>query len=136
MRTSWIKVAVAVAFIGINAGAAQAGSDTSEVRASIACQASVPADLNFQAGTSTTTDATGATRTEQVRTIVEGDDLTVVHSDRIEFYRIVGPNQVELIGAIDRPADLTAEAPSPATAAAEPRTGRSLSEPLPKSLLS
>ncbi len=114
MRTNWFKFAIVAGLIGINAGAAQAGSDNpvrgADVRASVACQASVPADPNFQVGTATTTDANGAVYSAPVQTLVEGDDLTVVHLDRIEFYRIVGPNKVELIGTIERPADLTADA--------------------------
>jgi hypothetical protein len=114
MRTNWFKIAIVAGLVGINAGAAQAGSDNpargADARASVACQASVPADPSFEVGTATTTDANGVVSNAPVRTLVEGHDLTVIHVDRIEFYRIVGPSKVELIGTIERPADLTADA--------------------------
>jgi hypothetical protein len=119
MRTNWFKIVIVASFIGASAGAAQAGSDAvvrgADVRTAVACKASVPADPNFEAGTATTTDVNGVVSSSPVQTLVEGDDLTVIHIDRIEFYRIVGPNKVELIGAIERPADLTADASTGAT---------------------
>ena len=107
MRTIRFSVAVVAGLMSINAGAALAGSADA---AQYSCKASIAADPSFQASTATTTDENGAVSTSSVQTLVEGDDLTVIHPDRIEFYRIIGPNKVELIGAIERPADLTADA--------------------------
>jgi hypothetical protein len=112
MRTTRFAVAIVAGFIGLAGGAAQAASDGAEIRAAVGCEARVAVDPSFESGTATTTDEHGVTHDSPVRTLVEGDDLTVIHVDRIEFYRITGPNKVELIGAIERPADLTAEAGS------------------------
>lgn len=109
MRTMRFAVAVVAGLMSVNAGAALAGSEGADA-AQLSCNARIAADPSFQTGTATTTDENGVVSSAPVRTLVEGDDLTVIHPDRIEFYRITGPNKVELIGAIERPADLVADA--------------------------
>ena len=110
MRTMRFAVVIA-GLLSINAGAALAGSDGADA-APLGCSARVESDPSFQTSTATTTDENGGVTSAPVRTLIEGDDLTVIHVDRIEFYRITGPNKVELIGAIERPADLVADASS------------------------
>jgi len=118
MRTTWLAVAVIAGFVGSMATTAQAASgDNGTPGALTACEASLTPSAGLETGTAYVPGDDGVVRAVRVRTLVEGDDMTVVYDDRIEFYRITGPEQVELVGSIERPAGATA------TALADSRAG-------------
>jgi hypothetical protein len=110
MRTTWLAVAVIAGLAGGAANAAQAGGNAGALGAPVACEASLTPGAGFETGTAYVPGDDGVVRAVRVRTLVEGDDMTVVYDDRIEFYRITGPDQVELVGSIERPAGATAAA--------------------------
>lgn len=111
MRTTWLAVAVIAGLVGDGAQTAQAAAEDAGTRAIPAsCEASLTPGAGLETGTAYSAGDDGIVRAVRVRTIVEGDDLTVVYDDRIEFYRITGSEQVELLGSIERPAGATAAA--------------------------
>jgi hypothetical protein len=109
MRTTWLAVAVIAGLVGTVAKTAQAAAEDAGTPGHLAaCEASLTPGAGLETGTAYVPGADGIVRAVRVRTIVEGDDMTVVFDDRIEFYRITGPEQVELVGSIERPAGETA----------------------------
>ena len=99
MRKAWLSAVAVAALAGADAHAAQTASDVAGAWAARSgCQDRLVAFNAGEAGTIVNVDENGNVRLAQVQIRVEGDRLSIIDEEKIEYYLIVGPDKVEYIG--------------------------------------
>jgi hypothetical protein len=112
MKRAWWSAVAVAALIGADAHAVQTASDFAEAWAARAgCRDGLVAIHASQTGTILNVDANGDLRLAQVQIRVDGDRLSIIDEEKIEYYLIVGADRVEYMGFDQR---------APGGAAAQP----------------
>lgn len=100
MRKAWLFTVAVAALIGADAHAVQTASDLAGTWPAdrAGCRDGLVALDAGETGTILNVDEDGSVRLAKVQIRVEGDRLSIIDEEKIEYYLIVGPDKVEYMG--------------------------------------